>query len=273
MRKALSAAIALSLVGAFGQPVAAQADDDQAQVTIVHGIPGQTVDVYADDAPLIAGLVPQTTTKTFDLDADDYTVSLFSAGADFDSDESLVEADVDIEGGTNVTVVAHLDEDGEFTVSTFENDLDDVRAGDACVIARHTAAAPEVDVLIDGDTAITDLAAGEGSNAAFVDPGSIEVNIAEAGDDEGLLDRDVELTLAEGVCTIAYAIGDAEDDSLGVLLQLVGGLDSAPEDTIDTGLSGLLDSDGGLPVGYLLIVAIGLMGGGFATRSLTTSRR
>ena len=79
MRKALSAALALSLVGVLAQPAAAQIDDDQAQVTIVHGIPGQTVDVYADEAPLIAGLVPQTTTMTFDLDADDYTCLLYTS--------------------------------------------------------------------------------------------------------------------------------------------------------------------------------------------------
>jgi len=265
------AAVLLLLLSALGQPVAAQSDDDEvAQVTIVHGIPGQTVDVYADDTPLIAGLVPSTTTRTFDLDEGDYALALFSAGADTNADEALVEADVEIEGGTNVTVVAHLDEDDEFTVSTFENDLDDVPAGDACLIARHTAAAPDVDILLDDEVAVEGLASGDSSDAAVLDPGTVAVNIAAAGDDAALLDSDVDLTLAEGVCTVAYAIGSLEDDNLGVLLQLVTGLDSAPEDDLDLGLSGILESDGGIPIGFMLLVAAGLIGGAFATRSLVT---
>ncbi len=270
MRKALFAAVALLLLSVLGRPAAAQSDEDQAQVTIVHGIPGQTVDVYADETPLIAGLVPATTTKTFELDADDYTVALFSAGADIEADEPLVDMDVTIEGETNITVVAHLDEDGEFVISTFENDLDDITAGDACVVARHVAAAPEADILVDGEAALEGLGNGESSDAVALEPGTIEVNVAAAGSDDGLLDSDVELTLAEGVCTVAYAIGSVDDDNVSLLLQLVTGLEGEPLGEIETGLSGLLDSDSGIPIAFILLIAAGLGGGLFATRSLVT---
>lgn len=270
MRKAISAAVILLLVSLLGRPVAAQSDEDRAQVTIVHGIPGQTVDVYADETPLIAGLVPATTTKTFDLDEGDYTLALFSAGADIDADEPLVDADVTIEGETNITVVAHLDEEGEFAVSTFENDLDDIQAGDACVIGRHVAAAPEADILVDGEAALEGLSNGDSSDAVALDPGSIEVNVAAAGDDEGLLGSDVELTLAEGVCTIAYAIGSVEDENVSLLLQLVTGLESEPLGQIETGNWGLLNSDSSLPFGFILLIVAGIGGGTFAARSLAT---
>ena len=55
--------------------------------------------------------------------------------------------------GGNVTLVAHLSESGQPTITPFVNDVSSVPAGQARLVVRHTAAAPAVDVLA-GDTPV-----------------------------------------------------------------------------------------------------------------------
>ncbi|MGB1682501.1 MAG: DUF4397 domain-containing protein, partial [Acidimicrobiales bacterium] len=60
----------------------------------------------------------------------------------------------------NYTVVAHLDADGNPTASVFENDTSTIAAGAGRLVVRHTAAAPEVDILANGSAAFTSVPNG-----------------------------------------------------------------------------------------------------------------
>ena len=70
----------------------------------------------------------------------------------------MAEADnVKVPAGANITVVAHLDADGDPKLTPFVNDVSKIPAGDARLVVRHTAAAPAVDVRAGGDPVFTDL--------------------------------------------------------------------------------------------------------------------
>ena len=53
--------------------------------------------------------------------------------------------------GANATVVAHLDADGNPTLTLFVNDTSAPLPARRSLTVRHTAAAPAVDVRADGD--------------------------------------------------------------------------------------------------------------------------
>jgi hypothetical protein len=54
--------------------------------------------------------------------------------------------DAEIPGGADISLIAHLNEDGEPALTPFANDVKQVDAGQARIIVRHTAAAPAVEV-------------------------------------------------------------------------------------------------------------------------------
>jgi flagellin-like hook-associated protein FlgL len=242
--------------------------DATAQVSIVHAVPGQTVDVFVNGDPLMLRLDPLSSVRPVALGEGTYAVELYAAGSDPEADEPIVAADIDVVADTDVTITAHLDEGGDVVLTAFENDVSDLEPGKACLVARHTAAAPAVDILTDGAVGAAGLEPGASTDRLEIDPSSVQVNLAAAGSDEALLGMDAELTLAEGVCTIAYAVGDPESDSLGVIIQLIAGLDGEPEGNIDTGTAGLLGDNGGFSILFAAMIAFALAGGAFATRSL-----
>ena len=66
----------------------------------------------------------------------------------------MLSADATLPAGGNVTLVAHLSESGQPTITPFVNDVSSVAAGQARLVVRHTAAAPAVDVLAGGKPVI-----------------------------------------------------------------------------------------------------------------------
>ncbi|MFG3099181.1 DUF4397 domain-containing protein [Streptomyces sp. NPDC048182] len=72
---AAGAAVALSATAgapAWAAPGAPGAAGDQATVSVLHGVPGLTVDVYAGDTELIPDFAPGTLTDPLKLDAGSY---------------------------------------------------------------------------------------------------------------------------------------------------------------------------------------------------------
>ena len=115
-------------------------------------------------------------------------------------------------------------------------------AGEARVTARHAAVTPltseDPDILVNGDAAATDVTNPmEFSTDVPAAAHDLAVNLA--GTDTTVLSADG-VELAEGTSTIVYAIGSAADDTLGLLVQSIGGLGSAPEG-VPAGNAGLAD--------------------------------
>jgi hypothetical protein len=241
----LIAALALALVGG------ASAQNGNGTVTVVHGVPGLTVDVYVNGDVTLQNFEPGTITDPLELPAGDYEIEIRPAGEAPDSDPAI-SGSASLEGGQNASIVAHLDGDGNPTLSVFGNDTSSVAAGDSRVSVRHTAAAPEVDVLANGDPLIEGLANAD-QQTASVPAGTYSIAVAPAGETDPVLGP-TDLSLREGTIYAVYAFGSLEDENLDVLVQQIGSSPGSPAG-VAAGTSGLVGD--AFPVWVALLMTIG----------------
>lgn len=260
------AAAPLALAGlALAAP--ASASTGEATVSVLHGVPGLTVDVYANGEVLLPDFTPGTLTDPLQLPAGEYDLAVYEAGADPDAADPAFQADdVAVPGGANVTVVAHLSADGTPVLTPFVNDVSTLAAGEGRLTVRHTAAAPAVDVRAGGEVVVPGL---ENPDEAALElpAGTVSADVVLAGTDTvaiGPADVDV----AEGVATIVYAWGSAEENSLALAVQTIDGLHGAPSG-IPSGEAGLADRS----EPWLLVLGAGaLAGAALAGRRLLPAR-
>jgi hypothetical protein len=198
-----------------------------ATVSVLHAVPGLTVDVYANGEELIPDFTPGTLTDPLTLPEGSYELAVYADGDTPDTADPAIEANgVEVPGGANATVVAHLDADGNPTLSLFANDTAPIPPGDARLTVRHTAAAPAVDVRADGQPLFRDLA-NPGESSADVPAGTYAAGVALAGTEDVVIGP-ADLDLAEGTHTVVYAWGSAGDDNLALAVQTISGMHSAP---------------------------------------------
>ena len=225
MRKTAALALTGGLSFAFAAP--ALADGHEATVYVLHGVPEATVDVYVNGALTLDDFAPCTLTEGLKLPEGDYDLKVVASDAPDGNAPAIVEAnDVAVPGGANVTVVAHLDEAGEATLTPFVNDNKATEAGKARITVRHTAAAPAVDVRANGTVAFPGLT-NPNAASADLDAGTISADVVLAGTSTVALGP-AELNLAEGTHTVVYAWGSAEAGNLQLATQSFSGLHSSP---------------------------------------------
>ncbi|MFB9730824.1 DUF4397 domain-containing protein [Ornithinimicrobium kibberense] len=239
MRRITTAAlVAGATVTALAAPAAA--DDHESAVSILHGVPGLTVDVYVDGEELLPDFEPGTLTDPMMLAAGTYDIAVYADGDTPDSAEPAISAEgLEVPGGANLTLAAHLAEDGTPMLSAFANDVSETAAGDARLTVRHAAAAPAVDVRAGGEPVITGLT-NPNEQVLDLPAGMVSADVVLAGTEDVVLGP-ADLDLGEGVNTIVYAWGSAEDGTLDLAVQTIDGLHSAPEG-VPSGQGGLMDS-------------------------------
>jgi hypothetical protein len=179
MMTSIFAAALLLMV--FAGPAAAQ----DGTVTVIHGVPGLTVDVYVNGDLTLEGFEPGTITDPLTLPEGDYELEIRAAGESADADPA-VAGSASLPAGANASIVAHLDEGGDPTLTVFVNDTSEIAAGDTRVTVRHTAAAPVVDVLADGEVLVPGLANPDEATAE-VPAGTYEVAVAPEGTTDAVL--------------------------------------------------------------------------------------
>ena len=234
--------------------LAAPAHAADSMVSVLHGVPGATVDVYANGEPLLTDFEPGTLTDPVALPEGEYDLKVVAAG-DGPDGKAVIEADgVAVPGGANITVVAHLAEDGTPTLTPFVNDTSPIAAGEARLTVRHTAAAPAVDVRANGAPAFTDLTNPDEASADLP-AGTVSADVVLAGTRQVALGP-ADLELAEGVHTIVYAWGSAEEENLQLAVQTLTGMHSAPGG-VPGGTGGQAAGAGSLPVTWMLAGALG----------------
>ncbi|MFR9676164.1 DUF4397 domain-containing protein [Streptomyces sp. TR06-5] len=229
----LRLACTLTLSGAMGLALAsagtAAAEEDTATVTVFHGIPGTPVDVYADGEELLSDFRPGTLTDPLQLPSGTYDIEVFPAGTSPSSGDPVVEKRVEVAGGDNATVVAHLTEDGKPALNAYANDVSSVPGGKSRLTVRHVAAAPAVDVRADGQAVFKDLK-NPGEASAEVPAGTVNADVTLAGTDTVAIGP-AKLDLADGASTVVYAWGSAEEKNLALKVQTLtagGGTPGAP---------------------------------------------
>jgi hypothetical protein len=253
----LLAVMALLLV-----PSAAFAQDD-GTVTVVHGVPDLEVDVWVNGEATLPGFTFGTVTDPLTLPAGDYDIEIYPAGTDPEGNDPALADTVTLPAGANASIVAHLDADGNPTLSVFVNDTSAIDAGNGRVTARHVAAAPTVDILANGDALFAGVA-NPNEGVADVPADTYNVQIVPAGETEPVV-FETDLDIPEGTNVIAYAIGSLDGGSFTVVAQTIGGLGSAPEG-VPTGTGGLAGGSAPFVTITLLAGLVAIAGGALVLR-------
>jgi hypothetical protein len=273
MRRSIAAAGTAGLVALIATPMAAANATEgagEATVSVLHGVPGLTVDVYANGEELIPDFEPGTLTDPLTLPAGTYDLQVFADGDTPDSADPAIEANgVQVPAGANATVVAHLDADGNPTLTPFVNDTSATAPGEARLTVRHTAAAPAVDVRADGEVLFPGLT-NPNEESGDVPAGTYSADVVLAGTEDVAIGP-ADLDLAEGTSTIVYAWGSAEDGNLDLAVQTIDGLHSAPAG-VPGGEAGLAPESNGIPAWALGLGLTSVLALAFAGRQLVPAR-
>ena len=256
-RRLFSLVGAAALASAFTAVAIAPAyGASNATVSILHGVPDATVDVYANGKALLEDFEPGTLTDPQMLPAGSYDLKVVKAGDGPDGDAIMSANNVKVPGGANVTVVAHLTDSGKPTLTPYANNVSSLPAGKARVIVRHNAAAPEVDVRAGGEPVFTDLANPK-EESAEIDPGTIKADVVLAGSDDVVIGP-ASLKVAEGTTTIVYAWGSAEDENLELAVQAISGMHGSPN-SVPGGTGGQAGGSAAAPL-WATLVAVATLG-------------
>jgi hypothetical protein len=219
----LALAAATTGLGISSAPAAAAAGTSQ--VSVVHGIPGQPVDVYVNGKKILPAFKPATVAGPLPLAAGTYDVALTKPGDPVGS-ALLEDKSLQVPGGKNLSLVAHLDGSGKPALTAYVNDTSMLKAGMARLVVRHDAQAPAVDVRAGGKPVFQGLTNPKEA-MADVPAGTVQADVVLAGTSTVVLGPK-NLDLAEGKATIVYAIGSADKKSLALVAQTIGGLGGAP---------------------------------------------
>nr|WP_229068077.1 DUF4397 domain-containing protein [Actinoplanes sp. DH11] len=234
--------LTLGSVGALStSPAYAKANS---KVSVVHGIPGQPVDVYVNGEKTVPDFQPGKVAGPLSLPAGEYDIALTKPG-DAIGDALLTVDNAEVPGDVNISLVAHLSADGKPTLTPFVNDTAKLAAGKTRLIVRHTAAAPAVDVRAGGEPVFEGVTNGK-EGKADLDAGTVSADVVLAGTDTRVLGP-AELDLAEGAATIVYAVGSADEETLDIVSQSITGLHSAPGG-VPSGSGGRADGNTSLPL-------------------------
>lgn len=261
-----AATLGLALAVITGTAAPALAADDS-KVSVVHGIPGQPVDVYVNGKKILDSFQPATVAGPLSLAAGTYDVALTKPGDPVGS-ALLEDKSVAVPGGKNLSLVAHLDGAGKPALTAYVNDTATLKAGMARLIVRHTAQAPAVDVRAGGKPVFSGLTNPKEA-MADIPAGTVKADVVLAGTSTVVLGPK-NLDLAAGKDTIVYAIGSASGKSLALVAQTISGLGGTPSG-MPAGTGGQ-EGTGVAPWWYAM-VALGLALIGLSLSRRSFSRR
>jgi hypothetical protein len=252
-KRVLPAAVLAVLLALALDTGTAAGQEATGTVTIVHGFRGLVADVYLDGTLILESFEPERATDPVELPAGDHDVEVREAGADASS-SAAVAGTLTVPAGANLSAVVHLSEEGEATMTVFDNDTAAVAPGSTRLVVRHAAQAGAVNVSVDDAPLAADLT--NPTEAGREVPASpSQVAVTEAGGGAVLLPPQ-EVPLQEGTAQYLYLIGSADDGTVTWITQTLSGLQTAPAG-VPTGNSGLVDEDPG-PTGVppaLLVAA------------------
>lgn len=222
MRRTLLAGAVVGLVAVMGVAAPAQARPHAHRTTAVvrvfHGVPDLPVDVYVGGVKLLDDFQPGTFSPSVRVPAGRYAIRVTAADAT-DATHPLLKATYRFIGHRNYTVAAHLTASGAPTLTKYRNVTSRVAAKSARVTVRHDAAAPAVDVIVNGTPAMVTLTNPHESRAV-APAGTYTAAIALAGTTDPVIGP-VDIRLARRTNTIVYAWGSAEAGNLAVAVQHV----------------------------------------------------
>jgi hypothetical protein len=244
---AVAVAFTVAVVGVGAHPGVVSAQGDPAEILVVHALPGVAADVYLDGVLLAHEALAGAVVGPLQAEVGSREVTVFAAvdsppaAADERADAALVAGRPDTRPGELVSVVVHLDAGGAPTVSTFLDDRTPTAPGQGRVSLRHVAAAPPLDVVVNG-ASVPGLTGVDNGEAATIDlaAGRYPTAVAAAGTTEVLADAPI--VARDGIRTVVYAIGSVDDGTFELLV------DERADDAVVTPPAEVAAGDSGLRV-------------------------
>ena len=214
----MSAALSVGLLALTG-PASAMAKP--AKVSVVHGIPGVSVNVCVDGSSVADNFNYGNTITGAELPAGSHDVKLVAAG-DPCSNTAILSDTYNLSAGANYTIVANLDGSGSPNLKAFVNKVSKVAEGNARLTIRHTANAPAVNVYANGGLLIggTNYVWGE-SKTFTVPAGSYKAKVTLPSSTSAVIGP-AKLMLKQGHAYQVYAVGNGGTYSLAVIDLKVG---------------------------------------------------
>ncbi|WP_375387972.1 DUF4397 domain-containing protein [uncultured Amnibacterium sp.] len=224
MRKALISGIAAAALLTVGLAAPAQAAPaahpaPTTKLSVLHAVPNTPVDVYLNHKRVLNDFKPGTLAGPLTVPAGTYTVTITAATAKNDKAPVIGPAKLKLVAHRNYTAVAHLTADGKPTASLYLNTLKKTPKGEGRVIVRHDAAAPAVDILVNGAAAMKSLQNPHQSKANLP-VGTYKVAVALAGTTAPVIGP-ADVPVKANTDTIVYAWGSAAQGNLTVAVQTV----------------------------------------------------
>jgi hypothetical protein len=221
-----------ALVALTGTSASASPSGGKASLTVLHGLPNFTADIYVNGKLTLDGFKPESVTEPLRLPAGTYDVAIRSVGEPATS-KPVLEASLTLKAGHNYTAVANLGGTGQPELSLFQNDLSPVPAGQSRLVVRNVADSPSLRVDLDGKQRFSGL--GPMDQADAILPSRTYSISMNAGDGTSI--GPMTIQLAEGTAQVVYVIGSASDQTLDLMVQALGDLGSTPSD-VQTGTGG-----------------------------------
>ncbi len=202
---AVAGMVAASVFMAGG--VATAAGHKSATVHVLHAVPGAKVDVCVDNNEVKSNFTYKGHFMA-ELPAGSYKVAVRAAAAGECQGDVIKSAKYDLAANKNYTVVAGLTGKGAPRLFAFKNNMSNIKDGVARVQVRHVAAAPTVDVWVNGAPAITGFTSGEEATVALHE-GDYTVRVAPKGTTTTAIGPRT-FSLSEGMAYQVYAVGSAD---------------------------------------------------------------
>ncbi len=274
MRKTLIAGIGAGALIAVSAALPAAAADGDASLSVLHAVPGVTVDVYVNNALTLDDFTPGTLAGPLPLPAGTYSVAITASDAADASSPIIGPIDLPLAANGNYTAVAHLDAAGTPTATLYTNDTSTLAAGEGRLTVRHDAAAPAVDILAGGSPVITNLS-NPAESVLTLPAGTVSASVAATGTTTPVIGP-ADVNVAEGTNTIVYAWGSLEDGNLALAVQTISGLHSNPGG-VPAGSAGLVATNqptdsAPLWMGAALVLLVGATVGGLSIRRRATAK-
>ena len=226
--------VTMGVVAAF-PPAAAAAEP--ASVTVVHGLRGLVADVQVDGQVVLKGFAAERSTDPLPIPAGSHRIVVTSTRDA--AGPPVIDTTISLSPGESRSLVAHLDSQGKPTLTSFVNDDAPIPAGQGRVVLRNTAAAPSVQMVVDGKPLGAAVATGA-ATAVLLPVAAHTIAVMAPGGDSTLLGAQT-VDVPAGSSTLLYLIGSSRDSSLAWLAQtVISGQTMAPAG-VPTGTAGLKD--------------------------------
>ena len=259
----VSLALASVGIGGAGAPAAHAQDESDGLIRVVHGLRGLVADIYLDGTLVLPTFQPERSTDPLAIPAGDHLIEIRAAGAAM-TEAALLTQTVTVPAGFRGSLVAHLDQTGAPTLSVFPDDLTPVPAGTSRLVVRHAAAAEGVNVLLNAEPALTDVAPAKEASAV-VPSGAYEIAVtALAGGAPLAPPQNVEYP--DGTANFMYLIGSQVDHTLGWAAVQLGNLETVPT-RIQTGDGSTEQSPADNRGTVVLLAALAVVAGSVLYRS------